>query len=45
MLLPTKEELIANQKSVDEICDYLSATSLKYLETQDFEKILKSIAI
>jgi len=39
---PTKEELIANQKSVDEICDYLSATSLKYLETQDFEKILKN---
>ncbi|HED09139.1 MAG TPA: amidophosphoribosyltransferase [Caldithrix abyssi] len=31
MNFPTHEELIANQRSVDEICEYLGADSLKYL--------------
>ncbi len=31
MNFPTHEELIANQRSVDEICRYLGADSLKYL--------------
>ncbi len=29
--MPTKEELLANNKSIDEICEYLKATSLKFL--------------
>lgn len=37
---PSKEELIAAQKSDAEICEYLNADSLKYTEVADFAKIL-----
>lgn len=37
---PTREELIANRMSEAEICDYLGADSLRWLEVGDFEGLL-----
>ncbi len=39
---PTRKELIASKKSVDEICSFIEADSLKYMEVEDFDTILKS---
>ncbi|PID27476.1 MAG: amidophosphoribosyltransferase [Candidatus Cloacimonadota bacterium] len=38
---PTSQELIANQKSVEEICEYLGADSLKYLNIDDLKDCVK----
>jgi len=38
---PTKEELIANRMSEDEIAKFLCAESLRYLQISDFKTILK----
>ena len=35
---PTKDELIANRKSVDEICDYLGIKTLKHIDINDLKK-------
>ena len=35
---PTREELIANNKSVKEIQEYIGADSLKYITTEQLEK-------
>jgi amidophosphoribosyltransferase len=32
--IPRQDDLIASRKSVDEICDYLGATSLSYLSLE-----------
>ena len=32
--MPTKKELLAANKSVEEICDYVKAKSLKYLSLE-----------
>jgi len=37
---PTREELIANRMSEAEICEYLGADSLRWLEVDDFEGLL-----
>lgn len=37
---PTREELIANRMSEAEICEYLGADSLRWLEVADFEGLL-----
>jgi amidophosphoribosyltransferase len=37
---PTREELIANRMSEAEICEYLGADSLRWLEVSDFEGLL-----
>ena len=37
---PTRKELIAANKSHDEICEYLGADTLKHIEIDDFSKIL-----
>lgn len=37
---PTREELIANRMSEAEICAYLGADSLRWLEVDDFEGLL-----
>jgi amidophosphoribosyltransferase len=37
---PTREELIANRMSESEICEYLGADSLRWLEVADFEGLL-----
>ncbi len=37
---PTKEELIAAQKSVDEVREFVGATSLQYLSVDDLKEIL-----
>lgn len=37
---PTREELIANRMSEAEICGYLGADSLRWLEVADFEGLL-----
>ncbi len=42
MNFPTQEELIAHNKSVQEICDYLGADSLEYLSE---EALLKSMPL
>ena len=39
---PTREELIANQKSVEEIKDYLGADSLSYLTIEDLKDLVKN---
>jgi amidophosphoribosyltransferase len=39
---PTRKELIAAIKNNDEICQFLEAESLRYIEVTDFEKILKN---
>ncbi|MFO7734716.1 MAG: amidophosphoribosyltransferase [bacterium] len=36
---PTRDELIANRKNLQEICSFFGAASLKYLEVTDFEQI------
>jgi amidophosphoribosyltransferase len=38
---PTRRELIANRMTVPEIAEFLSADSLRYLEVDDFRRILK----
>ena len=38
--MPTKEELLANNKSVDEMCKYINATSLKFLSIDGLYKAL-----
>jgi len=38
---PTRSELIANNKTVEETRDYLNADSLRYLEIPDFQHLLK----
>ncbi len=38
---PTREELIANSKSVDEIRKYIGADSLKYLSIEQLEEAVK----
>ncbi len=35
---PTRSELIANKKSVDEICEYIGANSLRYLDIENLKK-------
>jgi len=37
---PTRRELIASKKTSAEICAFLEATSLRYLEVDDFTKVL-----
>lgn len=37
---PTREELIANQMSVEEIRDHLGATSLRYLRIEDLRRVM-----
>ncbi|WP_243383508.1 amidophosphoribosyltransferase [Geothrix alkalitolerans] len=37
---PTREELIANRMSEAEICEYLGADSLRWLDVADFEGLL-----
>ena len=32
--MPTKEELLANNKNVQEMCDYIKAKSLKFLSLE-----------
>ncbi|HPY14708.1 MAG TPA: amidophosphoribosyltransferase [bacterium] len=39
---PTRRELIAAIKNNDEICQFLEAESLRYIEVTDFERILKN---
>ncbi|MCK4358255.1 MAG: amidophosphoribosyltransferase [Candidatus Cloacimonetes bacterium] len=39
---PTHEELIANQKTVEEIKDYLGADSLRYLTIGDLKNLVKN---
>lgn len=39
---PTEEELIANQMSVDEICRFVTADTLRYMEIPEFNTILKA---
>jgi len=39
---PTRKELIAAVKNNDEICQFLEAETLKYVEVSDFDKILKN---
>lgn len=38
---PTREELIANNLSLEEIRQYVGADSLKYLKLEDLKKVLK----
>ncbi len=38
---PTREELIANNKSVDEIRDYIGSDSLKFLSLEQLERAVK----
>ena len=38
--MPTKEELLAANKSVDEICDYIGANSLKFLSIDGLYKAM-----
>ena len=38
--MPTKEELLANNKSVDEMCKHIKATSLKFLSVDGLYKAL-----
>ena len=38
--MPTKEELLANKKDVNEMCDYIGATSLKFLSLKGLYKAL-----
>ncbi len=38
---PTRKELIASKKDVDEICDFIEADSLKYMSVEDFNIILQ----
>ena len=38
---PTYEELIANQKSVEDIARYLNADSLRYLEVEELKSLVK----
>jgi amidophosphoribosyltransferase len=37
---PTRDELIANRMTVPEIAAYLSADSLKYMDLEDFDRVL-----
>ncbi len=39
---PTEGELIANRMNHDEICEHLTADSLRYFEVADFPKVLKN---
>jgi amidophosphoribosyltransferase len=38
---PRRSKLIANQKSVDEICDFIEADSLAYLSLEGLVKSVK----
>ncbi len=38
--MPTKEELLAHKKSIQEMCDYIQAKSLKFLSIQGLYKAL-----
>ena len=38
--MPTKEELLANDKSIDEMCKYINASSLKFLSLDGLYKAL-----
>ena len=38
--MPTKEELLANEKSIDEMCKYIHASSLKFLSLNGLYKAL-----
>ena len=38
--MPTREELLAANKSVDEICEYIGANSLKFLSINGLYKAL-----
>ena len=38
--MPTKEELLAANKSIDEICDYIGAKSLKFLSIDGLYKAM-----
>lgn len=38
---PTSEELIANRLTVDGIADFMNADSVRYMEVEDFNKVLK----
>jgi amidophosphoribosyltransferase len=38
--MPTKEELLAANKSIDEICDYIGANSLKFLSIDGLYKAM-----
>lgn len=39
---PTRKELIAAIKNNDEICEYIGAETLRYVEVSDFDNILKN---
>ena len=38
---PTREELIANRMSIEDIQDYIGADSIKYLKIEDLRKCVK----
>ena len=38
--MPTRKELLAANKSVDEICDYIGANSLKFLSIDGLYKAM-----
>lgn len=38
---PTREELVANQKNLDELREFIGANSLKYLSLEDLRKCVK----
>ena len=38
--MPTKKELLAHDKSIEEMCNYISATSLKFLSLDGLYKAL-----
>ena len=39
--MPTKKELLANEKNIDEMCEYINAKSLKFLSLKVFILVLK----
>ena len=38
--MPTKKELLANEKNNNEICEYINATSLKFLSLEGLYEAL-----
>ena len=38
--MPTKKELLAFEKNIDEMCDYINATTLKFLSLDGLYKAL-----
>ena len=38
--MPTRSELLANGKTIDEMCDYIQCKSLKFLSLKGLSKLL-----